>query len=98
MTPHPDGEKGTRMRVLNKYKDTIPPGAIYVGRPSIYGNPFVIPRDGTRADVIAKFRSYLLANQKLVAQVKENLRGHNLVCFCAPLPCHADVLMEVANE
>lgn len=79
------------MRVWNKREHNIPVDAVYVGRPSKYGNPFVIGRDGTREDVISKYEAWI--KDKDVSQ----LRGKDLVCWCAPLPCHADVLMRVAN-
>jgi len=100
------------MKVLNKRTDIIPPDAVYVGRPSKWGNPFQIGRDGTREEVIEKFRVYV--EGRLAAKwnqdghpslrginTKEDLgelRGKDLVCWCAPLPCHADVLLEMANE
>ena len=86
------------MRVLNTRTDTIPSDAIYVGRPSKWGNPFAIGKDGTRAEVIEKYREWVTeasADGNLF-DVRE-LRGKDLVCWCAPEPCHADVLMELAN-
>lgn len=71
---------------------------VYVGRPSKFGNPFSIGKDGTRSEVIAKFREYLNKNIVLMAQIKKELRGKILGCWCAPLPCHADILAEVAND
>lgn len=85
------------MRVWNKH-DVTPPGAVYVGRPSKWGNPFVIGPDGDRADVIRKYRSYLFSNKVLMSEAKAELKGRDLVCWCAPKACHADVLMEVANS
>ena len=83
-------------RVLNKRNDAIPKGAVYVGRPSKWGNPFKIGRDGTREEVIAKYREWLLDNEPLMEDLAE-LKGRDLYCYCSPLPCHADVLLEVAN-
>jgi hypothetical protein len=71
--------------------------AVYVGRPSKWGNPYVVGADGTREEVIERYRAYLLENPELRAALSE-LRGRNLVCWCAPLPCHADVLLELANS
>lgn len=82
--------------VLNKRCGSMPPGSIYIGRPSKWGNPFVIGRDGTRAEVIAKHRAWICDQPELIAALSE-LRGRNLVCFCAPAPCHGDVLSELAN-
>lgn len=72
-------------------------GKVYVGRPSKWGNQFLIGRDGTREEVIAKYREALMLNTKLLDELEE-LRGKDLVCYCAPLACHADVLLELANR
>ena len=83
-------------RVLNRREVSVPGDAVYVGRPSKWGNPFHIGLDGDRQEVILRYRKYL--GSELRKQAREELRGKDLVCWCAPLPCHADVLLEVANE
>ena len=83
------------MQVLHKRNAT--PGSVYVGRPTKYGNPFVLGKDGNRDQVIARFRAWLLTQPALIEAAKRELRGKDLVCWCAPLACHADVLMEIAN-
>lgn len=70
---------------------------LYIGRPSKWGNPFVIRRDGSRADVIAKYRAWIVAQPALMNALDE-LRGRDLVCWCAPLACHGDVLIDLANR
>lgn len=70
---------------------------VYVGRPSKWGNPFVIGRDGSRTEVIAKYRAWIVAQPELMNALHE-LRGRDLVCWCAPLACHGDVLRELANR
>ena len=95
-----DGNTGTTNRsprVLNKRHHRIPAGAVYCGRPSPWGNPFVIGRDGTRAEVIAKYETWLLQQSRLLARLPE-LRGKSLVCWCSPAPCHCDVLLRLANS
>ena len=83
--------------VFNKHSDKIPPDAIYVGRPSKWGNPFFVGPD-TREVVVAKYKKWL-DNQIAKGWLDpEELRGKDLVCWCAPLPCHADVLLELANK
>lgn len=72
------------------------PYDVYVGRPSLWGNPFMIGRDGNRAEVIAAYRAWLLTKPELLARLPE-LRGKRLGCYCAPLPCHGDVLAELAD-
>lgn len=71
--------------------------AVYIGRPSKWGNPFVIGKDGTREEVIAKFEQYLFDSPELLAAVQEELKGRDVMCFCAPHACHGDVLVRVAN-
>lgn len=84
-------------KVLNKYKDTIPKDAVYIGRPTIWGNPFVIGIDGTREEVIAKYEERIKEQPPLKGHIKHVLKGKDLVCFCAPLPCHGDILLKIAN-
>lgn len=69
---------------------------VYIGRPSKWGNPFAIGRDGSRADVIAKYRAWIVAQPALMNALDE-LRGRDLVCWCAPLACHGNVLIDLAN-
>lgn len=70
---------------------------VYIGRPGFWGNPFVIGKDGNRAEVIAKYRRWLMERPDRIERAKRELRGKVLGCFCAPLACHGDVLAEVAN-
>lgn len=69
---------------------------VYIGRPSRWGNPFVIGRDGDRATVIAKFESYVRQSPELMAAIPE-LIDRRLGCWCHPHPCHGDVLARLAN-
>jgi hypothetical protein len=69
---------------------------VYCGRPSIWGNPFEIGKDGTRKQVIEKYKKYLLANEELLDKIQE-LRGKVLGCWCAPKSCHCDILADLAN-
>ena len=87
------------------------PYDVYIGRPSFairrkipgsdgrWGNPFVVGKDGTREEVIAKHKAWLLSpeNEELMNQIHE-LKGKVLGCWCAPLPCHGDTLAELANK
>lgn len=84
-------------KVLNKKQLRGPvPNAVYIGRPSIWGNPFVLGKDGNRADIIAKYEGWLAQQPHLMAQLPR-LRGRHLVCWCAPQPCHGDILLRLAN-
>lgn len=73
---------------------------VYIGRGGPWGNPFQIGRDGTRAEVIMKYRAWIVSNDRVAAALRANvhlLRGKVLGCWCAPLPCHGDVLAELAD-
>lgn len=75
----------------------MPPNTVYVGRPTKWGN--VDPFWGGPIP-IAYYRRWLLEQgRELVTMARRELRGKNLACWC-PLdqPCHADVLLEIANE
>ena len=80
-------------RVVGKY----PPNSVYGGRPGPFGNPFVIGKNGTRKEVIEKYRQHLLDNPDLQFEVQKH-RGKDWVCWCAPLPCHCDINLEMANS
>lgn len=73
------------------------PDYVYIGRPSRFGNPFVIGKDGTRAEVIEKYRDYFYANPVLMQEAISELAGKRLGCYCAPKACHGDVLAEYVN-
>lgn len=83
-------------RVLNKRHRGNPVVAVYVGRPSKWGNPFEIGKDGTRQDVVIRYSEWICEQPALLAALPE-LRGKDLVCWCAPAMCHADVLRDMAN-
>ena len=85
------------MKVLNK-RDVVVGAGAYVGRGSAWGNPYVIGKDGDRAEVIRKFREYASAVILDKPEWLVPLKGRDLVCFCAPLACHGDVLLEMIGE
>lgn len=98
----------------------LPAGAVYVGRPTKWGNPWKVElvqgvgwcctdtrngliiqaRDPADAHdlAVAAFRIWLAERHQLRADAASELAGKTLCCWCpAHLPCHADVLIEVAN-
>lgn len=93
-------------RVYNKKMGGVPPQAVYVGRPTIWGNPFSHIKHGTlaeflvdsRDEAVDRYKEWLLAQPKLVARARRELSGKDLVCWCFPCRCHAQVLIEVANS
>ena len=70
---------------------------VYVGRPGVWGNPFTMGKDGTREEVIQKYREWIVT-QPILMQGLRGLKGRTLACWCAPMPCHGDVLAELADE
>jgi len=67
---------------------------IYIGRPSKWGNPFQIGKDGTRDEVIEKFKNWILTQPNLLKDLHE-IKGKTLGCWCKPKSCHGDVLVEL---
>lgn len=81
-------------RVVHKNREAFD---VYIGRGSLWGNPFVIGRDGDRDDVVRKYEEHFLSRPDLRAKVYL-LAGKRLGCFCAPKSCHGDVLKKYADE
>ena len=74
---------------------------VYVGRPSIFGNPFEIGKDGTRSEVIEKYEAYFVERfekdnlfKAEFFKLVELARGSDLTlaCWCCPQRCHAEVI------
>lgn len=70
---------------------------VYIGRPSKWGNPFVIGRDGDREEVIDQYRAWVQRQPELMAALGE-LKEKTLGCWCAPNACHGDVLIELSEQ
>lgn len=98
----------------------MPEGAVYVGRPTKWGNPFCVvdvldafcgDEREARADCVRSYREALSHSDRAYLELasavdaRRELRGKDLACWC-PLvdkngrhvPCHADVLLELANQ
>lgn len=77
-----------------------PEAYVYVGRPSIFGNPFPLNRESERDTCIEQFTLYfehrLATDPEFLKQVLA-LAGQDLGCWCAPRRCHADVILHYAN-
>jgi len=74
----------------------------YIGRGTLWGNPYAIGHDGDRKEVIRKFqydfdRNYLKGGEEFKEKLL-HLRGHTLGCHCKPFDCHGDVLAQFLNE
>lgn len=81
------------MRILNIRIHGRPANAVYCGRGSPYGNPFVIGRDGNRDEVCDLFESKILPALDVTA-----LKGKDLLCYCSPKRCHCESIVAKANH
>jgi hypothetical protein len=81
----------------------------YIGRPSPLGNPFKITPNFSREDVIFRYRKWIYEaiknkDEKVVNELKRLLKMLKengkliLICWCAPLSCHGDVIAEVLEQ
>lgn len=90
----------------------LPAGVVSVTRPGRWGNPFIVRPDRepgssfksyicvpTAEDAVACFRDMVEQKPAFIAEIREKLAGKHLACFCrTDEPCHADVLLEIANK
>lgn len=89
------------MTVVNKRTHTPTPEDRYIGRGSILGNPFRISSTLSRRDAIRSYEAYARERIELDPTFKRAImdcEGKNLVCFCAPLACHGDVIERLIAE
>ena len=74
------------------------PCDIKICRPSKWGNPFIIGKDGNRAEVIKKYHMWIIKQPDLMNSLHE-LESKTLGCYCSPKACHGDVLLYlIENE
>ena len=86
----------------------MPQNTVSVCRPGKFGNPFVVTEDRTQCQAVGAFRTWLEVEgctagipekKAAILEGLHDLKGRNLACFCKPgQPCHADVLLELANR
>jgi hypothetical protein len=87
-------------------RDGWPANGAYVGRAGhgldgYFGNPYRLIRDVTREQVLYAYAAYFARRMATDPEFRgrvEMLRDKVLVCFCSPLPCHADVIAEWLNR
>lgn len=82
--------------VYNQRRDEVPAGAVDIGRPGKWGNRYVVDVHGPRRQCIALYEFDLEYSERHY-EVIDELRGRDLVCSCAPKPCHGDTLLRLAN-
>jgi len=95
-----------RIQRSRKKGSQMPEGAIYVGRPTKFGNPYKVGDPDPMwvggvldaASAVRMYEWYLAANPHIIAAAIRDLAGHDLACFCKlDRPCHADILLKIAN-
>ena len=70
---------------------------VFIGKTSKWGGPFQVAWDGDQQEIVEKYRDWVKSQPKLLADLP-SLRGKVLGCYCAPRPCHGDVLIELLQE
>lgn len=102
LTPRPGGAADATL-VVDRRRDHFD---VYIGRPSKWGNPYVVGRDGARDECVQHFQEWLQRRPELIAAAKRELRGKVLGCYCAPqggvgaddpLVCHGQILARAAR-
>lgn len=107
-------ERPQRIQLSRRKGWRLPDNTVVVARPSPWGNPFVVGVDGDSARCLYLYRAlmsgHVCLTSKCVAEAQERswrhvtfnralLRGKHMACWCAlDKPCHADVLLEIANQ
>jgi hypothetical protein len=89
-------ETPVKTTVVNIHKKQ--PFDVYIGRPGKWGNPFLIGVDGPREEILRKYERWFSSQPDLVEEARAKLKGKRLGCFCAPLPCHGDIIARIIDE
>lgn len=83
---------------LWNYRDpNCPPDAVNIGRPSRWGNPYIInvKQGRDRATVIRLYKEWLMYQLRKDTTFLEPLRGKHLYCWCKPQACHGDMIIDI---
>ena len=89
------------MKVYNRSEGDIPQGCVRIMRPSKWGNPYIIGKDGDRRTVLRKYAVWLndnLSDNDFLQDLKELSKASGLICCCKPLDCHGDLLIQVMKK
>jgi hypothetical protein len=95
----------TVINLKGRKPQTIKDGEVYIGRACFMGgwalpaskwaNPYTL-KMGSRDDILEKYEDYILKSP-LLKEIEE-LRGKTLCCWCAPQPCHGNVLIKLLDQ
>lgn len=88
-------QRGITPKYLLDHQDT----AAVVDRTTVFGNPFVVDKHGTRQQCIDWYEQWihLPKQEHLRSRMRSELRDKHLICWCAPEPCHATIIRYIAN-
>jgi len=98
-----------RIQLSRKKGWKLPPNTVVVSRPTRWGNPWKVRKgklrqltdDASQAEAVEAFKMMLADGQTppfALVNIREELAGKNLACWCKlGTPCHADVLLKLAN-
>ncbi len=90
-----------RIQLSRKKGWRMPPNTVSVARPTKWGNPVKVGDPGypSSEDAVRWYREHITPQSLMGKDAAVELRGKNLACWCKPgQPCHADVLLEIANK
>ncbi len=99
-------------KIYNKYHGDAPADAVNCMRPGLWGNKYShlgdkLPINGSRSEIVfvetrdeacARFDEDVMKDPQFQQDIKDALRGKDLVCCCVPKRCHCETLLRVANE
>jgi hypothetical protein len=83
------------MRVSTKWDRNM---THFIGRPSIFGNPFPITSKIPRETVIKQYEAWVRGEPEVLTAIKALPEDAVLGCFCAPKPCHGDIIVKLWKE
>ena len=91
------------MVVVNKRSHKPTSHDVYIGRPSVFGNPVRLNKEHERSRVVALFEDWIRNDPSFMAQrardaIRELPEDAVLVCWCAPKQCHGDVIIKLWKE
>ena len=97
VTSPPEQTQDSEPKVFNRHHKNVPSDAVYIGRGSLWGNPFVIGTHGGRNAVCDLFEQLVERDPAFKQRAISSLKGRNLACYCKPARCHGDYLLRIAN-
>jgi len=96
-------------KIYNVRNDNAPPDAVKIDRSTVYGNPYTHLKGLTKAEftvnsrneAVEAYREYF--NSRVLKDIEfadavEQLRDKDLLCWCAPLPCHGMIILDYLRE